>query len=137
MLTTNLQAGAAVRTMLLGRLDPWPDELRGEETNAVLPRQIENSLSTSERPSSSGTYNPSPECGAIHHSFPARTDMLDSQPRQLDSSPAPVRLLFLPMVIWAVPDGASCLRVLVVAAQGSVSTVWQCSNSTWRPPSDT
>jgi hypothetical protein len=30
----NLQNGGGIRQMLLGRIDPWPDELRGEETNA-------------------------------------------------------------------------------------------------------
>eukprot|EP00286_Rhodomonas_abbreviata_P006796 CAMPEP_0181326880 /NCGR_PEP_ID=MMETSP1101-20121128/21764_1 /TAXON_ID=46948 /ORGANISM="Rhodomonas abbreviata, Strain Caron Lab Isolate" /LENGTH=55 /DNA_ID=CAMNT_0023435423 /DNA_START=23 /DNA_END=190 /DNA_ORIENTATION=+ len=47
-----LETGDQITTMLLGRLDPWPDELRGEETNAASTDTIWQCSNSTWRPPS-------------------------------------------------------------------------------------
>ena len=76
MLTAKLQAGSPVRQMLLGRLDPWPDELRGEEMNAVPPHLCQMALLKLHL-----RTLPPVRRSAISQSAPVRTGTLDYQPR--------------------------------------------------------
>jgi hypothetical protein len=95
----------------------------------------------SQPPSSNRHMQPLPPVrrSATPRSAPARTYVRVSQSRLRDSPPAPLRPLSPSSGAWFLVPWSCWRKLLTVLAarQGSSDTVWQCSNSTWRPPSDT